>query len=69
MTAATTSTCNYVMVWKDPNTDERTRWQCNENIDPERIAPYRQEHGVCHRHERGLAGWTPGNRGAATQIY
>ena len=63
-----TSTCNYVMVWKDPNTGERSRWRCNHSINPDLLAPYRQGHGVCHLHERGLSGWTPSNPEDATQL-
>lgn len=57
----TANTCIYSMDWKDQATGEITRHYCGQPIEPEKIAPYRAGHGVCHRHERGLAGWNPTN--------
>ena len=55
------ASCVYQMTWTDKVTGEKTIHTCGDEIDPTKIAPYRQGHGVCHRHERGLAGWSPSN--------
>ena len=55
------ATCIYQMTWTDKVTGEKTIHTCGEEIDSTKIAPYRQGHRVCHRHERGLAGWNPSN--------
>ena len=57
--------CIFVYVWADLSIDDQSEWQlpiryrCNEIIDAEKLVPYRRGQGVCHRHERGFAGWTP----------
>ena len=51
----------YGMDWKDKATGEVTRHYCQEPIELDKLAPYRQDHGVCHRPERGLGGWSPSN--------
>ena len=58
-TATETKLCLYTMTGTNKATGELTRHVCGELVDPDRIAPYRRGHGVCHRHERGLAGWSP----------
>ena len=53
--------CIYQMTWTNKSTGEKTIHTCGKEIDSAKIAPYRQGHGVCHRHEWGLAGWNPTN--------
>ena len=56
-----TTLCVYGMDWSDKATGAVTRHYCQEPIDLDKLPPYRKGHGVCHRHERGLAGWDPTN--------
>ena len=56
-----TALCVYGMDWNDKATGAVTRHYCQEPIDLDKLPPYRKGHGVCHRHERGLAGWDPTN--------
>ena len=51
--------CIYSMHWTEANTGIVTAHVCGEDIDQTKLAPYRRGQGVCHRHEHGLAGWTP----------
>lgn len=53
---AAATRCCYVNVWTNRLTGERRKYTCGRVIDPDRLPPYRRGQGVCHRHERGLAG-------------
>ena len=53
--------CVYQMIWTEQSTGEQSTHTCGREIDLAKIAPYRQWHGFCHRHEHGLAGWKPTN--------
>ena len=61
MVTLDTSRCMYGMDWTDKGTRVVTNHFCQEDIDETKLAPYRRGHGVCHRHEHGLGGWTPSN--------